>query len=147
MPKHPLLLLLLTPEASVHSIGRNAEFEMASIVAFRPVQRRIIPDQVTTLLVAVRVVELSIAVGRDGRHGKLDSQTAFSGLGVVVDLAVPGNIADPICESSVSAFTLSSTSLTGMAVTRQNDGVVDLVLNQVLQCAVAVGDVATPFVG
>lgn len=105
-------------------------------------QRRIIPDQIATLLVAVRVVELAVAVRRDGRHGKFDTKTTLSRSCVVLNLAFPIDVADPVCETSAFAPLCLLAALTGVAVTGQHNRVVDSVLDNMLQRTIAVGVVA-----
>lgn len=122
----------LTIKLSRDLLRGDRKLAVSSVVTFLPHQFRVLLNQ--RLRVRVRPVNgTSLVSGHNtgtcctgARHGKLGANGTLASLGVVISLAEPDNVRYPIL----------------VAVTSKEDVVVNVVVVQLFQSAIAVGDMS-----
>lgn len=106
------------------------QFEVATVIKFRPLQFTIGGDEVITGVIGSFDRDV-VAVGTRARYrgtGKLHANTALPGVGIIGMFIEPDQIADPI----------------GMGISRDNNVVPNIVIVKSLECSVSVRLIAVP---
>lgn len=117
-------------ELSLQLLRRYAEVEVSAVITFLPHHLIVSLDHTASVVTSIRLDRTRLSARCDGGTSEFDTNGTLARLHIVLLLLEPDEVRDPIL----------------VAITGEENVIVDVVIVKVLKRAVAVGDVSIPVI-